>query len=84
MAAAHKLSNEVWKILTFERSYQEEDLGLTERKEKRMNRTAEQSTHMISPEQLTALADRVGAKADVLHHLQEEAGDEDQEVANAG
>ena len=84
VAAANKLAGEIWKILTFERPYEEEDEDLTERKEKRMQMMAEEPAPAVSSEDLVALADRVSGKADVLHRLQEEAGEEDAEVANAG
>lgn len=84
VAAANKLAGEVWKILTFERPYEEEDADLTERKEKRMQTIAEESAPAVSSEDLAALADRVSGKAEVLHRLQEEAGEDDAEVADAG
>ncbi len=84
VSAARKLSGEVWKILTFETPYREEDADLTERKEKRMNKEAEELAPAISSEDLTALADRLSGKSEVLARLQEEAGDDGREVADAG
>jgi transposase len=84
VAAANKLVGEVWKMLAFERPYQEEDKDLTERKERRMNKIAEELAPAVSSEDLVALADRVSGKADVLHRLQEEAGEDNMEVADAG
>ena len=84
VAAANKLAGEVWKILSFERPYAEEDEDLTGRKEKRMQTVAEEPAPAVSCEDLVALADRVSGKADVLHRLQEEAGEDEMEVANAG
>ena len=82
--AARKLSGEVWKILTFEVPYREEDADLTERKEKGMRKVAEELAPAISSEALAALADRLSGKADVLQRLQEETGDADKEEADAG
>ena len=82
--AARKLSAEVWKILTFEVPYQEQDASLTERKEKRMNNVAEELAPAISSEQMETLADRLGKKADVLERLEAEAGEDDQEASDAG
>ncbi len=84
VAAARKLSAEVWKILTFEVPYREEDADLTQRKEERMLKIAEGSAPMTSPEELEQLADRLSGKANVLERLQDEAGDEDSEVEDAG
>ncbi len=84
VAAARKLSGEVWKILSFEVPYSEQDAGLTERKEKRMRKTAEEPVPEISLERLEALAGRVGGKAEVLQQLQTEAGDADEEGNHAG
>ena len=83
VAAANKLAGEVWKILSFERPYAEEDEGLTGRKGKKMQTVAEAPAPAVSCEDLVALADRVSGKADVLHRLQEEAGEDEMEVANA-
>ncbi|NNN17975.1 MAG: IS110 family transposase [Thermoplasmata archaeon] len=84
VAAARKLAGEVWKILTFEVPYSEQDAGFTERKEKRMRKTAEEIVPEITLEQLEALAGRVGGKAEVLQQLQAEAGDANEEGNNAG
>ncbi|EQD77244.1 transposase IS116/IS110/IS902 family protein, partial [mine drainage metagenome] len=67
--AARKLSGEIWKILTFEVPYREEDADLTERKEKRMNEVAEELAPAISSEDLAALAGRLSGKTDVLDRL---------------
>jgi hypothetical protein len=75
VAAARKLSAEVWKILTFGVPYREEDADLTERKTQRMRKTAEEPILEVSAEALDSLADRLSGKADVLDRLQEEAGD---------
>ncbi len=82
--AARKLSAEIWKMLTFEVPYSEEDADLTDRKEKRMRKVAEDLAPAISSEQLEALADRLSGKADVLQVLKQEAGGKDQEVDDAG
>ncbi|MGI0130038.1 MAG: IS110 family transposase [Thermoplasmata archaeon] len=84
VAAARKLSAEVWKILTFGVPYREEDADLTERKEQRMRRIAETSAPEITTEQLEQLADRLSGKAELLDRLQEEAGGDGVEVQNAG
>lgn len=75
VAAARKLSAEVWKILTFGVPYREEDANLTERKEQRMRKIAEKPAAEVSAEALDSLADRLSGKADLLDRLQEEAGD---------
>jgi hypothetical protein len=49
-----------------------------------MQTIAEESAPAVSSEDLAALADRVSGKAEVLHRLQEEAGEDDTEVADAG
>ncbi|MGH9918615.1 MAG: IS110 family transposase, partial [Nitrososphaerales archaeon] len=41
VSAARKLSAEIWKMLTFEVEYREEDAGLSDRKEKAMRKVAE-------------------------------------------
>ena len=82
--AARKLSAEIWKILTFEVPYSEEDADLTERKGKRMNKLAEELAPAISSEELEALADRLSGKADSLGRLQQEPGEVDMEVDDAG
>jgi transposase len=84
VAAARKLSAEVWKILTFGVPYREEDADLTQRKEERMLKIAEGSDPETSVPDLELLAYRLSGKADVLERLQDEAGDEDSEVDNAG
>ena len=53
-------------------------------KEKRMNKEAEELAPAISSEDLAALADRLSGEAEVLARLQEEAGDDGKEVADAG
>ena len=63
VGAARKLSGEIWKILTFEVPHREEDADLTGRKEKRMNKLAEELAPAISSEGLAALADRLGRKS---------------------
>lgn len=82
--AARKLSGEIWKILTFEVPYREEDADFTERKEKRMNEVAEELAPAISSEGLAALAGRLSGKTDVLDRLQAEAGDQDKEEGDVG
>jgi hypothetical protein len=72
VAAARKLSAEVWKILTFEVVYHEEDSGLTERKTARMLKKAEQVPDPTTEEELVALASRLGGKSEVLDRLQQE------------
>ena len=84
VSAARKLSGEVWKILTFETPYREEDADLTERKEKSMKEIAEELAPAISSEDLATLADRLSGKSEVLARLQEEADDDGNEVADAG
>jgi transposase len=84
VAAARKLSGEIWKILTFEVPYREEDADLTARKEKRMTKMAEEPTPVVSSERMQELADLLSGKAEVLQRLQEEAGDEAEEVSDAG
>lgn len=83
VAAARKLSAEVWKILTFEIPYHEEDAELTARKERGMRKIAQSPAPEVSEEQLSGLADRVSGKAEVLARLQEEAGSDDTEVGDA-
>lgn len=84
VAAARKLSCEIWKILTYQVPYRDEDAGLTGKKERRMQKIAEEPTPEVSVETLDSLADRLSGKADVLGHLEEEAGDSalDREVGN--
>jgi transposase len=84
VAAARKLSAEVWKILTFEVPYREEDADLTARKTKAMERVASEPTTEVSEEQMQALADRVSGKSAILGRLEEEAGDRGKEVVDAG
>ena len=83
VAAARKLSAEVWKILTFGVPYREEDADLTQRKDQRMLKVAEASVPEVTLEQLDDLADRLSGKAEVLERLQEEAGGEEPEVDDA-
>ncbi|MGI0155867.1 MAG: IS110 family transposase, partial [Thermoplasmata archaeon] len=66
VSAARKLSAEIWKMLTFEVEYREEDAGLSDRKEKAMRKVAEQSVVVTTPEDLDRLADRLTVKTDVL------------------
>ncbi len=82
--AARKLSAEIWKMLTFEIPYAEEDAALTERKEKRMNKIAEELAPGISPEEMEALAERLSGKAEVLERLEAEAGEDVKEDHDAG
>ena len=84
VAAARKLSAEVWKILTFETPYREEDADLTARKARRMRRIAEPTIPEISQGVMNALADRLSGKAEILQNLQEEAGGARTEVEDAG
>jgi transposase len=84
VAAARKLSGEVWKILTYQVPYREEDATLTERKEQRMRSIADAPTPEVTPEALGSLAERLSGKSDVLDRLQEEAGDSEQEVSDDG
>jgi transposase len=72
VAAARKLSAEVWKILTFEVVYREEDSGLTERKTVRMRAKAKQAPDPTTPEDLEELASRLSGKAQLLERLQQE------------
>jgi transposase len=72
VAAARKLSAEVWKILTFEVVYREEDFGLTERKTARMLKKAEQVPDPTTEEELVELASRLGGKSQILDRLQQE------------
>ena len=74
VAAALKLSGEIWKMLTFNESYQEEKATLTERKNKEMTRQAKQDVPEVTAEDLTRLADRLSSKAEVLQRLEEETG----------
>jgi transposase len=83
VAAARKLSGEIWKMLTFGVPYHEEDAALTGRKSRTMRKVAEESIPEITPEALDALAERVIGKAETLNHLAEEAGDDQLEVHNA-
>ena len=80
VAAARKLSGEVWRILTYQVPYREEDTDLTGRKELRMRKIADEPTPEVSTQALDSLADRLSTKNDVLDRLQEEAGETDQEV----
>ena len=84
VAAARKLSGEIWKILTYHVAYREQDANLSERKEQRMRKIAEEPVAEVSAEALDSLADRLSGKTDVLDRLQEEAGDTDQEVGDDG
>ena len=84
VASVRKLSGEVWKILTFEVPYREEDTNLTERKEKRMLRQAEEPTRDVTAEQLEILADRLSGKAEILQRLESETGSGDGEMKDAG
>ena len=84
VAAARKLSGEVWKILTFEVPYKEEDADLTQRKEKKMQKQAEETAPEVTLRQLETLADRLSGKAEVLQRLQAEVGQDDGEVKDAG
>ena len=84
VAAARKLSGEVWKILTFEVPYKEEDADLTQRKEKKMQKQAEETAPEVTMRQLETLADRLSGKAEVLQRLQAEVGHDDGEVKDAG
>ena len=84
VAAARKLSGEIWKILTYHVAYREQDANLSERKEQRMRKIAEEPVAEVSAEALDSLADRLSGKTDVLDHLQQEAGDTDQEFGDDG
>jgi transposase len=75
VAAARKLSAEIWKMLTFEEPYREEDADLTERKEQRMQKKAAEPATEYTVEELEKLADRVSGKAEVLQRLAQEIGD---------
>ncbi|MCI4327606.1 MAG: hypothetical protein L3K16_08270 [Thermoplasmata archaeon] len=84
IAAARKLSGEVWMILTYQVPYRDEDATLTEKKERRMQKIAEEPTPEVSVATLDSLADCLIHKADVLDHLEQEAGDSElgREVGN--
>ncbi|HTT45929.1 MAG TPA: transposase, partial [Thermoplasmata archaeon] len=84
VAAARKLSAEVWKILTFEVPYREQDADLTERKTTMMQRVASETIAEVSEDQMEELADRVCGKSAILGRLEEEAGEREQEVPDAG
>ena len=82
VAAARKLSGEVWKILTYQVPYREEDADLSEQKAHTMRRLAEEPAPEVSSETLDSLANRLSGKTEVLDRLEEEAGSTqlDQEV----
>jgi transposase len=75
VAAARKLSAEVWKMLTFEEPYREQDANLTERKEQRMQKKAAEPARVYTTEDLDRLADRVSGKAETFQRLEQEVGD---------
>jgi transposase len=82
VAAARKLSGEVWRILTFGVPYREQDAGLSDRKDRRMRKIAAAPIPIVSAESLDSLADRLVGKTEVLDRLEEETGltDSDREV----
>jgi transposase len=82
VAAARKLSAEVWKMMTFGVPYREEDADLTVRKTKIMEHVAREDAPEVTEEQMNGLADRLGAKSDVLTRLELEAGDRQSETDN--
>ena len=84
VSAARKLSGEIWKILTFEVPYREEDADLTERKKKRMEKVLKEVHPKITPEELTKLVDRLSGKTQVLQRLQEETGEAENGGSDAG
>jgi transposase len=80
VAAARKLSAEVWKMLTFGVPYREEDADLTARKAKIMQNVAEHITPEVTEERMKGLADRLSVKAEALSRLEQEAGDRQLEI----
>ncbi len=70
VAAARKLSGEIWKMLTFNEPYRDEKATLTERKNKEMTRQARQDIPEVTVAQLVEMADRLSGKAEVLKRLE--------------
>ncbi len=84
VAATRKLSGEIWRILTFEVPYREEDASLSKVKGRQMMRLSEEPIRTVSSEDLEILVDRLTGKEQVLDRLQEEAGDAAEEGEDAG
>ena len=84
VAAARKLSGEIWKMLTFDEPYREEKADLTMRKNTEMARQAKKPTPEVTVEHLNDMADRLSGKAEVLKRLEEETGVVSAEGSDAG
>lgn len=84
VAAARKLTGEIWRILTYEVPYREQDASLTGVKERKMLRLSEEPAPTVTVQDLDALADRLTGKEQVLDRLQEEAGEADEEGDDVG
>jgi transposase len=75
VAAARKLACAIWKMLTDEVSYADEDEELTARKGEAMKRDAKELMRVLSEEELQAMGEIVAGKAEVFDRLSQEAGD---------
>ena len=73
VAAARKLSAVVWWILTHRVPYVEQDEALSERKEARLERVALTPPPVVSSEDLQAVGEALGSRADALNRLERES-----------
>ena len=74
IAAARKLACAIWWMLTHDESFKDEDEALTARKEQRMEVRAREAREVVSEEALTAVGEKLIARAPLLERLAREAG----------
>jgi transposase len=71
VAAARKLTAIIWKMLTTQTTYVDEDPALTERKRDRLERKAKVPTEPLTEDTLRTLVESIGSKEHILKRIHE-------------